>query len=214
LTVSVKLLGHASFKMNIGDKVVYVDPYEGEYAEKADLVLITHSHSDHCDESKIGKIRKRDTVFVAPADCASKVGKAVKTLRPGETLSVGDIKVQAVEAYNIKRFRSPGNPFHPKGLGVGYLVTVAGKTIYHAGDTDFILEMKSLHGIYLALLPVGGTYTMDCPEAAEAAFAIGPDYVIPMHRREANLAEFKKTVEGKSKTKVVLLAPGETFEVK
>jgi len=212
--VSVKWLGHSSFSMGVGDKVVYVDPYEGEYSDKADLVLVTHSHSDHCDPSKVSRIQKADTLFIAPADCASKIGHAVKSLKPGETWSVGDIKVQAVEAYNTKRFRSPGVPFHSKELGVGYLVSVAGKTIYHAGDTDFVPEMKSLRGIYLALLPVGGTYTMDSPEAVEATLAIEPDYIIPMHRREASLEVFKKTVEAKSKTKVIVLAPGETFEVK
>ncbi len=197
----------------MGNRIVFIDPYEGEYSDRADLVLMTHSHSDHCDPSKIDRIHKPDTLFVAPADCASKIGHAVKSLKPGETVSVGEIKVQAVEAYNTKRFRSPGIPFHPKGLGVGYLVSIGGKTIYHAGDTDFIPEMRSLRGIHLALLPVGGTYTMDSSEAAEATLAIGPEYVIPMHRREARLEVFKKTVEANSKTKVIVLKPGETFQV-
>jgi L-ascorbate metabolism protein UlaG (beta-lactamase superfamily) len=211
--VSVKWLGHSSFSMRVAGKVVYVDPYEGEYPDKADLVLVTHSHSDHCDPFKIGMIRKTDTLFIAPADCASKIGHAVKSLKPGETLSVGEIRVQAVEAYNTKRFRSPGVPFHPKGLGVGYLVSVEGKTIYHAGDTDFIPEMKSLRNIHLALLPVGGTYTMDAPEAAEATIAISPDCVIPMHRLKTNLEMFRKTVEAKSKTKVIVFDVGEVLEV-
>ena len=211
--ISVKWLGHASFEIGTGNRIVFVDPYEGEYSDRADLVLMTHSHSDHCDPSKIDRIQKPDTLFVAPADCASKIGHAVTSLKPGETLSVGEIKVQAVEAHNTKSFRSPGVPFHPKGLGVGYLVSVGGKTIYHAGDTDFIPEMRSLRGIHLALLPVGGTYTMDSSEAAEATLAIGPEYVIPMHRREARLEVFKKTVEANSKTKVIVLKSGETFQV-
>ena len=133
-------------------------------------------------------------------------------LKPGDEVSVGDIRVEAVEAYNYKRFRSPGHPFHPKGFGVGYLVTTGEKTIYHAGDTDFIQEMRNLRNVYLALLPSGGTYTMDNPEAAEAALAIKPEFVIPMHRWNTNPNEFKKGVEAKSKLKVILLKPGEEFK--
>lgn len=212
--ISVKWLGHASFQIGMDNKMIFVDPYEGEYSGRADVVLMTHSHSDHCDPSKIGKILKSDTLFIAPADCASKIGQAVKSLKPEEMLAVGDIEVQAVEAYNMRRFRAPGVPFHPKGLGVGYLVSFAGKTVYHAGDTDSIPEMKALHGVHLALLPVGGTYTMDPPEAAEATIVIRPEYVLPMHySKTTNLEAFRKTVEAKSKTKVVSLKPGETFDV-
>jgi len=196
-----------------GDKIIYMDPYEGEYKDKADIVLVSHSHSDHCDTSKIAMIRRDDTVIIAPADCVGKIGGNVKSLKPGENLTVGTITIEAVEAYNYKRFRSPGNPYHPKGFGVGYLMTIGDKTIYHAGDTDFIEEMKNLKNIYLALLPTGDVYTMDNKEAAEAALAINPKYVIPMHRWKTDPNEFKKEVEAKSQIKVILLQPGETFEV-
>jgi L-ascorbate metabolism protein UlaG (beta-lactamase superfamily) len=209
--ISVKWLGHASFEIKADDKTIYIDPYEGEYKDKADLILVSHSHDDHCDMSKIKKIRKEDALVIAPADCASKIGGKVKSLKPGEKASVGDVTVEAVAAYNYKRFRSPGNPFHPKGLGVGYLVTIGNKKIYHAGDTDFISEMRNLKNIYLALLPSGGTYTMDNPEAAEAALAIKPEFVIPMHRWNTNASEFKNEVEAKSKIHVLLLKPGEEF---
>jgi L-ascorbate metabolism protein UlaG (beta-lactamase superfamily) len=138
----------------------------------------------------------------------------VKSLKPGEKLLVGNIIIEAMEAYNYKRFKSPGNPFHPKGLGVGYLITAGDKTVYHAGDTDFIPEMRALKNIYLALLPTGGTYTMDNSEAAEAALAINPQYVIPMHRWNTNPEEFKKKVEADSKIKVIMLKIGEQFEAK
>jgi L-ascorbate metabolism protein UlaG (beta-lactamase superfamily) len=209
--ISVKWLGHASFEVKADDKTIYIDPYEGEYKDKADMILVSHSHDDHCEPSKIKKIRKENTLVIAPADCVSKIGGNVKTLKPGQKVSVGDITVEAVAAYNYKRFRSAGKPFHPDGFGVGYLVTIGGKTIYHAGDTDFIPEMRNLRNVYLALLPSGGTYTMDNPEAAEAALAIKPEFVIPMHRWNTNPSEFKNDVEAKSKIRVVLLKPEEEF---
>jgi len=213
MVIYVKWLGHASFKISAGDKIIYVDPYEGEYDDKADLVLISHSHHDHCDPSKIEKIRKDGTLIVAPADCSPRIGGNVRSLEPGERLPVGNITVEAMEAYNFKRFRSPGTPFHPKGLGVGYLVTIGGKTIYYAGDTDFIEEMRNLEDIYLAMLPSGGTYTMDNSEAADAAVAVKPKFVIPMHPLDTDLEEFKRMIEERSEIKVIFLNPGGQFEL-
>ena len=207
----VKWLGHASFVVKAVGKTIYIDPYEGEYAEKADLVLVTHSHHDHCDPFKINRVRKDNTMIIAPADCVPKIGGKVKTLKPGEKVIVGNITVEVTEAYNYKRFRSPGTPYHPKGLGVGYLITAEGKTVYHAGDTDFISEMNRLGKIDLALLPSGGTYTMDNPEAAEAALAIKPKVAIPMHRWDTDPTEFKRDVEARSQIKVVTLRPGQQF---
>lgn len=218
--ISVKWLGHSSFMIKAGDTIVYTDPAimsppgAGDFKEKADIILVSHSHSDHLDATAISSIRKDGTVIFAPADCIPKIGGSVKSLKPGEKISIGSITVEAVEAYNYKRFRSPGNPFHQKGFGVGYLLIIGDKTIYHAGDTDFIPEMKDLKNIYLALLPTGGKYTMDNPEAAEAALAIKPKVVMSMHRWDTDASEFKKAVEMRSsQIKVVLLQPGEVFEV-
>ena len=207
----VKWLGHASFIVKAEGKTIYIDPYEGEYDEKADLILVTHSHHDHCDPFKINKIREDHTTIIAPKDCAPKIGGKVKTLKPGEKAIVENITVEATEAYNYKRFRSPGIPYHPKGLGVGYLITAEGKTVYHAGDTDFIPEMNRLGKIDLALLPSGGTYTMNNPEAVEAALAIKPKVAVPMHCWDTDPAEFKKDIEARSRIKVVTLRSGQQY---
>jgi L-ascorbate metabolism protein UlaG (beta-lactamase superfamily) len=214
MTVFVKWLAHAGFQIKADGKVVYVDLYKhGGALEKADLILVTHSHADHCNPSKISEVRKEGTVVIAPKDCVSKIGGNVKTLEPGEEAEVDGIRVRAVQAYNVTRFRSPGNPYHPKGLGVGYLITVDGKTVYHAGDTDFIPEMKQLDHVDLALLPSGDTYTMDSVEAAEAARAIRPRAVIPMHRWSTDPEEFRKKVEADSPVKVLLMREGEEHQI-
>ena len=212
--VSIKWLAHASFRIKANGKIIYVDLEKyGEAIEKADLILVTHSHTDHCDSDKIKNVRKKGTVIIAPEDCVSRIGGSVKTLKPGEETSVGNIRVKAVEAYNYKRFRSPGKPYHPKGFGVGYLIMVEGKTIYHAGDTDFIPEMRQLGHVDVALLPSGGTYTMDNAEAAEAAIAVNPKIVVPMHRWDTNPEEFKRKVEANSNIRVVMLREGEEYQV-
>lgn len=217
MTLSIKWLGHASFEMKADGEVVYIDPYEGEYSEKADLVLLTHSHFDHCDTVKINQVYKASTVIVAPFPLflasVSRNGGNVRALKARDELVVGSIRVRAVEAYNNKRFKSPGNPFHPKGSGVGYVISAEGKIVYHAGDTDFIPEMKQLGHVDVALLPSGGTYTMDGAEATEAALAIHPKIAIPMHRWDTDPEEFRKKVEASSDIHVVVLSKGEEFQV-
>jgi L-ascorbate metabolism protein UlaG (beta-lactamase superfamily) len=211
--MKLEWLGHASWKLKAGDKTIYIDPYQGDYNEEANLILSTHSHMDHCDPSKVNAVKGEDTVVVAPADCADKIGSPVKSLKPGEKAVFGDVEVEAVEAYNVKRFRSPGVPFHPKGLGVGYLVRHKGKTLYHMGDSEFIPEMKDLEGVDLLLVPSGGTYTMDNEEAAEATVNIHPKKAIPMHIRDSDPGEFKHKVESVSDVQVVLMRPGDTFKL-
>jgi len=215
MTIQIKFLGHASFQIKTGKAVIDVDlrKYGGvvDTSEKADLILVTHNHADHCSSEKIQKIRRDDTIVVAPKSCVSKIGGNVKTLQAGEETTVDNISVKAVEAYNYKRFRSADKPWHPKGYGVGYLITVGNKTIYHAGDTDFIPEMKQLGQVDIALLPTGNKYTMDNAEAAEATVAINPRVVMPMHRWNTDPKEFKRKVEAKSNIKVIILEKGEEF---
>jgi L-ascorbate metabolism protein UlaG (beta-lactamase superfamily) len=217
MTVSVKLLGHASFQIKADGKVIYIDlkKYGNvvETTEKADLILVTHSHADHCSAEKINKVRSKNTVVVAPKQSTTRIGGTVKTLKPDEEALYGSIRVRATEAYNTKRFKSPGKPWHPKGYGVGYIITVEGKKIYHAGDSDFIPEMKRLGRVDVALLPTGDKYTMDNGEAAEATRAIKPKFVVPMHRWDTDPKEFKEKVEAQTDVKVMLLKEGEEFSI-
>lgn len=214
MVVFIRWLAHASFQIKAEGKIIYIDLEKySEPSEKADLILVTHSHSDHCDPSKIEKVLKEDTDIIAPDDCISKISGNVKTLNVGEETTAKGIKVRAVDAYNLKRFRSPGIPFHPKRFGVGYLIRVEDKTIYHAGDTDFIPEMRQLGPVDVALLPSGDTYTMDNVDAADAAMAIDPKIAIPMHRWSTKPEDFKKRVEAESNIKVILLREGDEYQV-
>ncbi len=211
--MKLKWLGHASWKLKAGGKTIYIDPYEGDYDEKADIILASHSHTDHCEPSKVKEATGDDTVVVAPADCAEKIGAPVKSLKPGEKAEFGEVTVKAVEAYNVKRFRSPGVPFHPKGLGVGYLIKAEGKKVYHVGDSDYIPEMDELKDVDVLLIPAGGTYTMDAEDAAEATIAINPKIAVPVHIWDTDPGEFKKKVEAASGVKVMILNPGDTFDL-
>jgi L-ascorbate metabolism protein UlaG (beta-lactamase superfamily) len=200
------------------DKIIYIDLKKYgkvvETSEKANIILVTHNHGDHCSPPKIQSLRKEDTIVIAPKNCASRIGGRVKSIKPGEEIAADNVKIEAVEAYNIKRFKPSGKLWHPKGYGVGYLIKAEGKMIYHAGDTDFIPEMRHLKKIDLALLPTGDKYTMDNAEAAEAAKAITPKTVMPMHSWESDREEFKRKVEVNSRTKVVLLQEGEEYLLK
>lgn len=213
MSVAIRWLAHASFQIKGEGKTIYIDLEEHTSpSEKADIILVTHSHHDHCDPSRIKKVRTPETAVIAPADCSSKIGGEITSLKPGEETTVNGVHIKAVEAYNTKRFREPGKPYHPKGLGVGYVITIGGKKIYHAGDTDFISEMENID-VHVAMLPTGGTYTMDNPEAAEAAIAINPEIAIPMHIWDTNPEEFKQKVEADSSVDVVILEEGEEYSI-
>ena len=208
----VKWLGHASFLVKASGKNFYIDPYAGEYLEKADVILITHSHRDHCDLDKIKAVQKSDTLIVTSLDCARGLEGNIVSMSPGEKKQIHGVEIEAVEAYNCKRFRSPGVPFHPKGTQIGFIMSADGKRVYHAGDTDFIPEMKEITDVDVALLPIMGRATMDLEEAVEAAVAIHPKIAIPMHRRGASEEEFKKRVEAKSDVQVLAISEGDEID--
>lgn len=184
--LELKWMGHSCFMIK-NSKVIYIDPYNiSENSEKADLILVTHAHYDHCSVADMGKILKDGTKVVMPADCQSKLARfnvriKMDVVEEGKDLTFGDVKISAFPAYNIDK------QFHPKNEGIGYLVKINNVLVYHAGDTDLIPEMQKLTGYknrdtkFLALLPVGGRFTMSAEEAAEAANLIKPDIAIPIH---------------------------------
>ncbi|MGD8492621.1 MAG: MBL fold metallo-hydrolase [Desulfobacterales bacterium] len=191
------------------------DPIDGlpEKLEKADLILVTHDHKDHAKDVTVNRLRRKHTLVVGPQRCTKNLGKDIRVVEPGEVFSFRGIQIKVVDAYNTAEGSST-RKVHHKGNGVGYLITAEGKTIYHAGDTDFIPEMKKLGRVDIALLPIGGTFTMDPAEAARAAVAIKPKVAVPMHRSKADPQEFKRRVAKKSTIKVMLLEIGEAYKLK
>ena len=177
LKENVKWLGHDGFLVKHNGMNVFFDPYKlKDYSKKADIIFITHPHYDHLSLEDIEKIAKEDTVIVCPENGADQLkGYKVVKVNPSDEREVMGIGFKAVPSYNVNK------KFHPKkNEWVGYIVDFGGIKIYHAGDTDFIPEMKDFK-CNIALLPVSGTYVMTAEEAFEAAKAIKPDIAVPMH---------------------------------
>ncbi len=176
--VGIHWLGHDSFFIDASKKV-YIDPFKIDASLKADIILITHSHYDHCSVADVEKILGEDTVIVCPPDCLSVLNhlrvKEFRIAEPNKSIDINGIKIETVPAYNISK------QFHPKTNNwVGYIVNVDGVRIYHAGDTDLIDEMSKI-SCDIALLPVSGTYVMNADEAVEATRHIKAKVAIPMH---------------------------------
>jgi L-ascorbate metabolism protein UlaG (beta-lactamase superfamily) len=182
---NIHWLGHDSFRID-GGVTVYIDPWKLPAGQPAaGLILVTHDHFDHLSLPDIEAIAGPDTVVVGPASVTAQVsGPATVTLAPGESAEVAGVEVLAVPAYNVDKFRAPGQPYHPRESGgVGYVVALDGVRYYHAGDTDAVPEMAEVH-CEVALLPVGGKFTMTWEEAAEACELIDTEAAVPMHYGE------------------------------
>ncbi|MFW6083422.1 MAG: MBL fold metallo-hydrolase [Thermoplasmatota archaeon] len=223
--IEIRKIAHASVLIKTGNKNIYIDPFCSgsfpeeikefyEHLEKADLLLLTHEHHDHCDPSSFENLLTEDTEILAPESCEGEIDRSYTIVKPGDMESVQGLKIEAVHAYNRKRKRESGEPFHPKGEGVGYVITIDDKTIYHPGDTENIPEMKDLEGIDVAFLPIDGTYTMDIDEAVEAAKVIGPKIVIPVHERDADTEEFKKKLEAETGIEVKAMNEMDTLKLR
>jgi len=176
MPVKLQWLGHASFKISDGNTVIYIDPWKlKDASHDATLVLVSHSHDDHYSAETIGKVSRAGTKLIASADVIGEEGKG-QALKPGQTIDAVGVKVTGVAAYNAAK------QFHPKANNwLGFVIEIGGKRIYYAGDTDEAPEMDALKNIDLALLPVGGTYTMNAVEAAEATRQFKPKRAVPYH---------------------------------
>lgn len=180
--VRITLLAHSAFKLEYAGTIVYIDPFmidASDVADVADVIFITHEHYDHCSLADIQKIASDKTTIVTVPGCQSKIANkvmgAIAVTNPGEAGVIGDVAYETVISYNTnKQFHSKENDW------AGFIITLGGVRIYHAGDTDFIPEMSS-YECDVALLPVSGTYVMTAEEAVKAAETIKPKLAIPMH---------------------------------
>ncbi len=187
--LSITFVAHATFWITHGAAVIHVDPV-GQYTDyaalpKADLVLVTHEHHDHLDPGAIEAVRKPGAPVVVASKCAGAVPGAI-VLHNGDSRSLNGIRVEAVPAYNVVHVRSPGVPFHPKGAGNGYVLTLGERRLYIAGDTENTREMKALKGIDIAFLPMNLPYTMTPEMVADAAKAFRPKVLYPYHVGETD----------------------------
>jgi len=201
-------LGHSSFRLD-ASKVIYFDPWKisGD-SKKADIIFISHEHFDHFSLEDVRLISSKETVIVTDKTVSRKLEKEksnykeIKALSPGDNVEISGIKIQAAASYNLNK------PFHSKeSKNLGFIVTIDGVSIYHAGDTDNIPEMKD-YRCDIALLPVSGTYAMTSQEARQAALAIKPKTAIPMHYGDIvgsvkDAQNFKDLLQGKIEVRIL-----------
>jgi L-ascorbate metabolism protein UlaG (beta-lactamase superfamily) len=182
--LGITFIGHGSLMCEFNDMVIHIDPVSdmGDYSQlpKADIILVTHNHYDHFKPETVEMLTKEGTELIISEDCLKDAGGGI-VMKNGDTNIVKGITVEAVPAYNIKHMHSPGNPFHPKGVGNGYVLTFGDKKIYIGGDTENIPEMKQLSGIDIAFLPMNLPYTMTPEMTAEAAISFKPKILYPYH---------------------------------
>lgn len=200
---NMRWLGHSGFLIQTEGKALYIDPYKvPDGLPPADIIFVTHEHYDHCSVEDINKLTKKETIIVTEKDSAKKLKGKVKLMQVGDTTEIGAISVTAVAAYNTNK------TFHPKKNGwLGFVLSFEGVRLYHAGDTDYIEEMKNID-VEIALLPVSGTYVMTADEAVQAALDINPAVAVPMHCGSLvgsmdDAQTFAEALQGKIKVQIL-----------
>jgi len=197
--LEITFIGHGTLMFNYGGKIFHVDPWGklADYTElpKADVIILTHEHPDHLDPAAIKKIRTKNTVVVLTETCAQTVPGGI-IMHNGDTKEVDGVKIEAVPAYNIVHMRAPGVPYHPKGVGNGYVFTFGDKRVYVAGDTENTPEMKNLKSIDVAFLPMNLPYTMTPEMVADAAKAFKPKVLYPYHTGDTDLSKLTNLMKG------------------
>jgi L-ascorbate metabolism protein UlaG (beta-lactamase superfamily) len=197
--LKITFVGHGTLIFNFGGKVIHVDPYSAladyNIFPKADLILLTHEHKDHLDLNALNTVRTEKTVVVLTETCAKQVQGGIVMMN-SDAKTVEGLKIEAVPAYNIVHKRDTGQPFHPKGLGNGYIITFGDKRVYVAGDTENVPEMKGLKNIDIAFLPMNLPYTMTPEMVAEAAKTFKPKILYPYHFGETDTSKLVSLLKG------------------
>ncbi len=190
--LKITFIGHGTLMFNFGGKVIHIDPWSRltDYSNlpKADMILITHEHGDHMDTGAVEQISTDKTALVCTETAGRKLS-GVAVMKNGDEKTVAGFKIEAVPAYNIVHKRGAENPFHPKGVGSGYIITFGDKKVYIAGDTENTPEMKRLAGIDIAFLPMNLPYTMTPEMVADAAKAFNPKILYPYHFGETDTSQ-------------------------
>jgi len=182
--LTITFIGHGTLMFEFDGKVIHVDPWTrlADYTKlpKADIILVTHDHVDHLDVKALKILSTETTAIVLTESCTKRVEGGI-VMKNGDAQTVDAIKIRAVPAYNIVHMRGEGVPYHPKGVGNGYVITFGDKRVYVAGDTENTPEMKALQDIDIAFLPMNLPYTMTPSMVADAAKAFRPKILYPYH---------------------------------
>lgn len=182
--LEITFIGHGTLMFTFGGKVIHIDPWckLADYSKlpKADIILLTHEHRDHLDPKALELVRTEKSRVVLPEICSAMVKDGI-VMHNGEIKTVGGFKIEAVPAYNLVHMRSKGVPYHPKGVGNGYVITFGDKRVYVTGDSENTPEMKGLKGIDIAFLPMNLPYTMTPEMVADAVRGFKPKILYPYH---------------------------------
>lgn len=187
--LEITFVGHGTLMLRFQNTVMHIDPWTrlADYSTmpKADIILITHEHTDHLDPEAVRMLRKDSTQIILTQACTEQIRDG-KVMKNGDVLTLRGIKIRAVPAYNLVHKRKDGTPFHPKGRGNGYVLTFGNTRMYVAGDTENIPEMKELGQIDVAFLPMNLPYTMSPEMTADAARLCKPGILYPYHFGETD----------------------------
>jgi len=203
--LEITFIGHGSLMFTFKGIVIHVDPFSRltDYSNlpKANLILITHDHRDHLDPKALENVRTQKTILVLTETCAEKIKGGI-VMKNGDVRTVGGLQIEAVPAYNLVHMRSEGVPYHPKGVGNGYVITFGDKRVYIAGDTENTPEMKALQNIDLAFLPMNLPYTMTPEMVADAAKAFKPEILYPYHYGKTDTLKLEELMKGTANVEV------------